>query len=916
MLKTNLHLKKEKRLHSGQTILELCFFLMWFAGFFVLAYYLSTIFVVAQKQTMLVRHQAFMELGNYSDYSESKQGEDNPKEAKSQVIFKLGEKTKYVRVDLEKNSDFQKAVQGEIKIDVSRSLNQDRFWENYELPKAKTTVLWNKQGETQVELELMQVVAIAHNRSINLKDTGKKDQKSTGMFSGSMHFNDFVKLAGIELPTERGLRDNQDALKDALKTLVKNDSSLADEAAALEKSINAADSLSGSMEAALIAMAVQIAMQAGMDALKNAMSGIDMSGMSGSSDGGYGGGGGVSGASGGTDPYGQIGGMFDPGDMASATAGGDLGSGLMKTVLSPFENVAQGARDFTGGLARGGAEGLMTTASGAAKLMNTASMVGGFAGVDMHNVQLASSILSAPSALASGMSNFEAAMNNINTAGIGDVFGAAREISQPLTRLASFAGPGLGVPLGQIGTALGVASGINGSLDLGGVLASGAQTASETAQSIGALAGNLGSAYGGMASLTGADGTPASFLAMGGAVFGAAGSLGNTIENIKMSGIDLNPISIGEHIIQANIDGAKKTLEDFGTNMKDYQAQIETNIGSIMSPSVQIENAEAQKLMQNLANLDRDSSGAVAYQLHGIDSSTTKTALMNATDRMEAMSDKIAAISAVNSKDIYESERVMAQTKEQLAIVNDSVKNLRDASMGFADVDQGKLADANRAAEQLAAQWGETKRTSEYASAQSKSYETTSQRTFINDTLTYGTMKDAKVFESDMAKINPFYAASATKGSTRATDAYGDILVRQADMRRMNNYVAQAKSIEDRQARQMEFGNKISQLASGIPLSGPIMAANRDSARENAGSLAVQLNQIRTERAADLTSDQAARWKSAEDRLNSIASGQRDFVTPRETFYALRDNFNQREATIQQLEYSLKKTLYCKDKNC
>ena len=90
-----------KNSFKGQTILEMTFMLMWLSGFFVITHYLNSTFEISQKQTMLLRNQAFMQLGNYSDFSEGRHDRETASDKKSQIKFQLGENTNGVKISID-----------------------------------------------------------------------------------------------------------------------------------------------------------------------------------------------------------------------------------------------------------------------------------------------------------------------------------------------------------------------------------------------------------------------------------------------------------------------------------------------------------------------------------------------------------------------------------------------------------------------------------------------------------------------------------------------------------------------------------------------------------------------------------------------------------------------------------------------
>lgn len=343
----------------GQTILELCFFLMWLSGFLVLAYWMFSVFDVSQKQTMLLRSQAFIELGNYADFSHARMGEHSAKDKESRVVFELGKKSDKTHVNFDEVESFKDAVQGELLVDVLRSVRDDYYYDQFKFPKAKTKVSWllNDSAQGLIDFDAEQKLVIVHNLSLDLK----KDlfnplqfgtQEESGLYSGSLDQNSFYQLyadrAGLQ-QIEVGMKDNLDLLKDRIRQLVKDDPSLVREAEDLEKHLNAAESLVGGAISNAVGTALQLAMQFGFQALGNALNAA----------------GSAAGGAGGFDPFG-LGSLFKPlegsnlaqfgqllgkastlmnlGNFAGSLAGADTGPlGQIASVTGGLSGLANGA---------------------------------------------------------------------------------------------------------------------------------------------------------------------------------------------------------------------------------------------------------------------------------------------------------------------------------------------------------------------------------------------------------------------------------------------------------------------------------------------------------------------------------------------------------------------------------------------
>lgn len=257
--------------NSGQTILELFFVLMALTFFFALSFFVFNLYDISQKQVMLTRTQAFIELGNFSDFGGTEHGKDDSSSAESQVVFHMGENATATRVDIESVQSFKDSVNGELNILGSRAENEDAGWNQFRFPRNKTTISTGARltdrgdggGGENLEFELSTYLAIAHSRNIDLSRDGDngRDVKDA-MFSGSIFFDDqFInQLANAEPGTGEGLVDNIDTLKFALRELSKEDASLSDEAEQLQNELSVnASTVYGGQEAAIVMSFISMA---------------------------------------------------------------------------------------------------------------------------------------------------------------------------------------------------------------------------------------------------------------------------------------------------------------------------------------------------------------------------------------------------------------------------------------------------------------------------------------------------------------------------------------------------------------------------------------------------------------------------------------------------------------------------------
>jgi hypothetical protein len=276
-MKFSIYQKKK-----GQTIIELCLVLLSLLGFFFLGLFAFSIFEVSQKQTSLTRAQAFMELGNHSSFGRSAHGRDDPKNSNSQVFFQLGKKSEGIfLVDFNRIESFKKAVEGELDLTAGAD-SDDAFWAKYRLPKQVTRVFG---GESRGDLDLVEleiVLAIAHNRSIDL---GRENRgRPTGEYSTGVHMrhlnealapllqNALSESYGAQLQNGAGMISNYDETLRVLKDIIREDSSVHRQAAQLENDLNIWRVLSGRMQAFLVSTAIQTALSFGFQAVENLVS--------------------------------------------------------------------------------------------------------------------------------------------------------------------------------------------------------------------------------------------------------------------------------------------------------------------------------------------------------------------------------------------------------------------------------------------------------------------------------------------------------------------------------------------------------------------------------------------------------------------------------------------------------------------
>jgi hypothetical protein len=558
-------LRKFRRNKNGQTIIELAFFVSFFSGFVVLAYLIFSMFNISQKQTMLLRNQAFMELGNFSDFGAGKQGQEAAKDSKSQVTFKLGKKSERTRVDISKSEAFKKAVDGDLRIDVTRSVKDDYFWDTYQIPKAKTTLLWleGRNSKGLLEFSLEEQLMIAHNRSIDsAKSILAATQKKTGAYSGSIQLDAYAVLVkeAQKMENREGLVDDLELVRQISKRLIRDDPSLSDEAAKLEKSLNAVDGLTGGAQAALISAAIQVALVSGLEALKSAAP------AAGGASGGAGAGGQA--AAGGKNLFNSLTGnaFGSPTAVAQNVSGGQILAAPFKAALSPVTNAYQGLAGTMKGVSglatsSGATWGNMTGAmTGLSQMGTSASFSAGLAGTSINELNIATAALAAPGAMTTGFSNLTSSLNNVNTSGTGDWIGVTRAVTQivtPVTSLVSLTAPNLAVPMQYINTGLGFAGALATGKEFISNIGKGTYDLPRTLKEVGAFTTAAGALYSGVAGMTGKDPTIGAYISLGGTAMMGLGSGIEMYRDMKVKGFNFaNPVETTKYV-------AKKNREEF-----------------------------------------------------------------------------------------------------------------------------------------------------------------------------------------------------------------------------------------------------------------------------------------------------------------------------------------------------------------
>jgi len=422
-----------KKKCGGQTILELFFVLLGLTSFIGFSIFLFAVFDISQKQTALTRTQAFMELGNYSDYGYQTHGDDDIDDDRSQVRFFLGENAPGTRVDLNTLKDFQDAVGGELDLAGGGGSRDESFWLDFAFPRAITRIgsdlIFSVKAPSSqgLRMTLYEEYFIAHNRSLKLDQDVGDNRLPTHFYSGSTHFQQWQHFSQLELPVGTGMVDNTDIALDALAQIVRADPSLSQEADRVARSVRSADGLIGGAQAALISTAISLAMQFGMEAIGNAIGSAADAAAGGAVDAAGGGG---------LDVAGQ--GFQFPGFSAPNFIDG-----------ATLHNIGQGFT-FAGSLMTTANLGLALAGKGNENLMMATNIVGGVGGMFAGLAQLET--------FGSGLFDGATGMQLQGAGMRSDLFGGLSRVAGGAGMIVNQFDPDVGRALGIASSGLGIAS--------------------------------------------------------------------------------------------------------------------------------------------------------------------------------------------------------------------------------------------------------------------------------------------------------------------------------------------------------------------------------------------------------------------------------------------------------------------------
>ncbi len=679
-----------ERASKGQTILEMVLVTFWLMSFFASMYLVATVFEVGQKQTMLLRTQAFIELGNFSYFGSTSHGEDKVDKEDSQVTFALGEKAGGVKIDIEKIKEFHDATSGDLDLNLTASMERDKFWDTYQFPKSTTRIFWlqgDERADPLLVLGPQQVLHIAHNRSIDLnRAMSESEIMDTGLFSGSMSFQDYARLSNFKPPVAEGVEDNIDSVKDVIRQLVKNDPSLADEAKALEGDMNIFESISGGAQGALVSMAIAAVVQLGLDAVMNSIGSELASGATNT---------GASQAGSGGNYFSNLFKQYaQPYQAASGFMGENLLSGFFDALTAPiripvqgFGNLFSGLSDMatadagaisasitsqSGGFVPSAAaasqmaadqafQGFMNVSQGLSQIGQGVQMVGSFAGMDMatlRGVGIATSVAGLPSAINAGLEKIDSGMNYSDSlastqndavgeavaqfgsgVNLSEVMSGVQQITTSVTGVLAQISPELAMPASYVNMAVGTAAGLsNIPTGLNRVLSG--ETLGQTLKAAGSFTQNLGSVYSNVATMMGEDATGGQLMMLAGGITNMAGNGITTLQNLKVKFGEVNTALFIKETVAGNISNLQNSMQNFGDTMKNNLAMIDAGLKDLTGSNPLKDNAQAQVLIGTMAKMSQMTTSKFSNDRVGVALSNVN--LVRAQNFASKLSDNLA----------------------------------------------------------------------------------------------------------------------------------------------------------------------------------------------------------------------------------------------------------------------------------
>jgi hypothetical protein len=462
---------------------------------------------------MLARSQAFLELGNFSDFGTERFGEDDLQNNKGFLVFQLGKETPGTRIELDKIDSFKKAVEGEMQFDGALPKVQNRFWQQFSFPTGVVKYKWDIGGDDIAAREwvMSQTVAIASNRSLKLNEDPSDlnlNQAAgfgggTGIYSGGVHLLKLQPLMQAADVAGVGLIDNTQFIEEQLKQIVENDPRLAQEAHNFRGTVSAMDGITGGGVAAIVSLAM--ASIANIQAI----------------------------------------------NAASAASAANTGAAAGATANSTLNNIVQ----FLGG-GQGLKEGfviyntgqVLNTVSNGLNLVNAGLALGGN---QSEALGMAAAITGAAGGIAGGISSFQKfdgfTVNNqtLGQAGLGsDIFKGISGVSGGVGTIGGFVDPNFGRAAGIVSTVSGFGgaafsfgenyTGVTDTWIKEGKWVDGAKWEAVTA------AGGLISGAGGIVGIADPDSGVAKGLGLAGGALAAVGGVGSFAHGVQSGKISLS----------------------------------------------------------------------------------------------------------------------------------------------------------------------------------------------------------------------------------------------------------------------------------------------------------------------------------------------------------------------------------------
>lgn len=902
---------KSRRLQiRAQTILELVHFAGLLSIFLGVSWYLFTAFEVLQKQTMLVRTQAFIELGNYSDFGTTKHGQDNPTSDQSVITFQLGERTAGTRVDLTKADSFKKAVEGELKLDVRQIQQDDNFWLTFNFPRRTVRLDYSNLSEEQngsFEMILEQPAFIVHGRTIEPSKAPNFFANQKNSFAtGSVRFEEALRLTQLTVPAlKAGMRDNMTVVQDALREIAKADLSLAAEAESLSKSVSASEAISGGAAASLIQTAISWAIAGVLDGLSN----LSSAGEAGAS---------AAGATGPSSFMDQLVGNFtNPFAGASAVMNGSFLSAPIDTITGMISVPLAGIQNFTGGLANLGGDAHLTAAGGSVITSQQAWMVGlkgasqigqtvqlgaAIGGQDIAALNKAVVVTAFPSDLNLGFKALDSAWNSNPTSfGGGDILGAMQALPQvviPTTTVVSVLAPELAEDMGYVNLAVTAAAASAGLADNAGDFIGGDKKldfsnlrgTSEGLQELGKMTMLAGSAYSGIAMLTDNDPTVGEYLMMGGTGMMVAGKAGEVVADYRDRGINiLNPVGAAKEIgkwaaglPQQNVDNLKSSIG----NLRDtVSGAIDT---TTMNVNIMFAPGDEKKVLQQQYKQDMYAAWQKNLKFHeGSEEFLKGSGLAKNDAELKALQD---------------------QVRGDMKTLDEGIQHVRNVRAGRATKDPAKVEAAMAAGERLNGQMNQWFKEVPLAKRQTKGvYYGNAQaqihRKAERDGVGRSEVKDMEEVARDRNPVGHFFGSLRGGRNTAGIYNKQEQLARDlARTQQIKQTIIEARDEKVKEIDRVERARSATKMAGRVLENAPIWSKDHGAMKDNAAQASSLIRSVAEDKSIELPSYERVRMQNAARKLDRIANGDYDAMTGRQVIESIREDLRRREAFHRNLK--------------